>query len=215
MINKSISGLILGYDPGGNNNHGVILLSVDEGKIREVHLLKAFKTLEQVIRTIEKCWPLLGIGIDTLTCWSTSESGWRPADRWLRHNYPEVINSVVPPNALRGSMALNGMAIIALVRKLNIDLFITETHPKVMFWALTRQRYDYVNLRKSMDKLLMEFLGIHIETANDNELDAALSAYAAFKSITGAWTKDLHKLSTIEDERLVFPCGQTCFFWPG
>jgi len=214
MIKKSISGQILGYDPGGNNRHGVALLSVDEGKICEVHLLKTFRTLEQVVRTIEKFWPFVGLGIDTLTCWSTGKSGWRPADHWLRNNYPEVMNSIVAPNALRGSMALNGMSVITLVRKLSSDLFITETHPKVLFWCLTRQRHDYVNLKKRMDKNLVDFLGNHIETANEHEWDAALSAYAAFKSITRGWTRDLHKLPIRDDERLLFPCGQTCFFWP-
>jgi hypothetical protein len=62
MIKKSISGQILGYDPGGNNNHGVAVLPVDEGKICKIHLLKAFRTLEQVIKTIDEFGSLVGLG---------------------------------------------------------------------------------------------------------------------------------------------------------
>ena len=57
-----------------------------------------------------------GIGVNTLTAWSTGRAGWRPADRWLRYRYPEVRNSVASPNSLFGSMALNGMSVLMSLR---------------------------------------------------------------------------------------------------
>jgi hypothetical protein len=156
---------------------------------------------------------LIGIGVDTLTCWSTGESGWRPADRWLREKYKEVRNSVVPPNGLRCSMALNGMVVLLSARDRNLDLFITETHPKVLFWSLTRQKYNY-DQNDGMNRWLSGYLGQPIKTANENEWDAAFSAYAAFQSLTRVWTRDLHQLPKKDGESIVYPCGVTFFVWP-
>jgi hypothetical protein len=94
------------------------------------------------------------LGVDTLTCWSTGPGGWRSADRWLRQQYPAVRNSVVTPNGLFGSMGLNGMAVLISARKRFDNLFITETHPKVLYWQITRARYDYFAYRGQMDQVL-------------------------------------------------------------
>jgi hypothetical protein len=210
----TISGRIFGYDPGGNNCHGVALLNIDNGKVYEVNI-QTFSTAEQVIRYLEDCGPIIGLGVDTLTCWSTGESGWRPADRWLRGQYSEVRNSIVTPNGLYGAMALNGMAVLFLARNINRELFITETHPKVLYWSLTQQRYSYKNHRDEMDRWLSGLLGKPLKTNNAHEWDAAFSAYAAFKSLTQGWTTDLHDLPKGNDERIVYPCGAKTFFvWP-
>jgi len=39
---------------------------------------------EEVVTYFESLPAIDGIGVDTLTCWSTGGGGWRPADRWLR-----------------------------------------------------------------------------------------------------------------------------------
>jgi hypothetical protein len=140
----TISGTIIGYDPGGNGNHGFAKLVVEKGIVREAKT-ETLQTTEQVLQVVEGETSLIGLGIDTLTCWSTGKSGWRPADRWLRKSYIEVQKSVISPNGLYGSMVLNGMAVLVLLRTHQPDLFITETHPKILFWFLTHERYDYEN----------------------------------------------------------------------
>jgi hypothetical protein len=42
-----------------------------------------------------------------------------------------------------GAMALSGMAVLLAARNINRELFITETHPKILYWSLIQQRYDY------------------------------------------------------------------------
>lgn len=85
-----MTGTVIGYDPGGNGKHGVARAKVEDGRIVCV-ITETLNTVEEVLGSICKIeQPLLGIGIDTLTCWATGPSGWRPADRWLRERYPAV-----------------------------------------------------------------------------------------------------------------------------
>lgn len=207
-----VSGTIVGYDPGGNKRHGVALLLMNNEIIDGIET-KTFNTAAEVIRFFKDCKQLIGLGVDTLTCWSTGQSGWRPADRWLREEYKNVRNSVVSPNGLYCSMALNGMIVLLSVRDKNRDIFITETHPKVLYYHLTKQKYNYDKNGK-MDRWLSDHLGQPLKTANEDEWDAAFSAYAAFQSLTRAWERDLHQLPTNNNESIVYPCGITFFFWP-
>ena len=109
------TGLIVGYDPGGDGAHGIALLSLDAGRTTNV-VTKTFDTTEAVITYVDRCSDVLALGVDTLTCWSTGPGGWRPADRWLRARYETVRNSVMTPNGLAGSMGLNGMSVLLAMR---------------------------------------------------------------------------------------------------
>ena len=87
-----------------------------------------------------------------------------------------------------------------------VDLI--ETHPKVLYWALTAQRYDWSSdmaiwLRNQMDCLTAEI-------ANEHCCDAALSAWAALKGHTGCWKRDLRELSPAPVE----PAGKCAYWWP-
>lgn len=206
-----ITGTIIGYDPGGNGHHGLARLVLKNGSIQE-GTTETLDNSEQVIKVAQEQRTLVAVGVDTLTCWSTGPSGWRPADRWLRQKYREVQNSIVSPNGLYGSMVLNGMGLLVSLRNQRPDLFITETHPKVLFWFLKREKYDYENKTALMDKMLMNNLGVRISPANNHEWDSAISAFAALQSVMGIWKHDLHKIAS--EERLVSPCGSTHFFWP-
>lgn len=206
-----ITGTIIGYDPGGNRGHGLTKLVLEKGSIREA-TTDTLDNAEKVITNTQEQGSLVAIGVDTLTCWSTGESGWRPADLWLRDKYKKVQKSIVSPNGLRGSMALNGMAVLVSLRELQPDLFITETHPKVLFWFLKRKKYDYKNNKALMDDTLITNLGVRISPANDHEWDSAISAFAALQSVIGKWKHDLHEMTG--EGRLVSPCGATHYFWP-
>ncbi len=204
---------IIGYDPGGDGAHGVALLSIMDGK-PEALQTRTFQTTEQVIEYVEAVGSIDALGVDTMTCWSTGRGGWRPADRWLRERYTHVRNSVMTPNGLAGSMGLNGMCAVIESRRRRPDVVIVETHPKVLYWALTREKYDYQSSRQHMEQILRELLGAALSTANEHEWDAALSAIAAARGVRGEWTVDLHALPTEPRERLINPCGKTNYFWP-
>lgn len=209
----NVCGILVGYDPGGKGAHGVAEVFVEGGRARDL-ATKTFETTEQVIGLLEHTGSLVAFGVDTLTCWATGPGGWRPADRWLRRRYKAVQNSVVAPNSIRGSMALNGMAVLVWLKMARPSIFVTEVHPKVLFWHLTRAECDYTAKRDLMDATLARVLGVKVAPANEHEWDAALSAFVALEAVTARWTNDLHSLPTLGDERLVSPCGKTHYFWP-
>jgi len=205
--------LVLGYDPGGNGAHGLALASMLGGVIERVST-RTFATTQGVIECVESLPAVRAIGVDTLTCWSTGSGGWRPADRWLRNRYPEVRNSVMTPNGLAGSMCLNGMSVLIAVRRRFPDAAIVETHPKVLYWALSGRKHSYSSINVEMDRLLCAAYPATFSTNNEHEWDAALSALAAVRGILGHWRTDLHSLATSSGEALVTPCGPTNYFWP-
>ncbi len=202
-----------GYDPGGNGKNGFAMLRVRDG--RPVSMSVAtLPNAEAVISSITES-SVAGLGVDTLTCWCTGDGGWRPADHWLRERYPAVRNSVMSPNTLSGSMGINGMAVLVEIARGADDLVVSETHPKVLYYALTNQKYDYDRNQAAMNGLLSERLGgIPVNTSNDHEWDAAVSAYAVWMGMTGRWTRDLHASRVEGGGRIVEPCGRTFFYWP-
>ena len=74
--------IIIGYDPGGNGHHGVAEVWVEDGETRRVQTWTK-STTEVVISLIEDGPPIAALGVDTLSCWSSGSSGWRPADLGL------------------------------------------------------------------------------------------------------------------------------------
>ena len=210
---RKTTGTVIGYDPGGKRGNGLCRLFIKDGSIYDGNTM-TLDNSEQIIQNIQNESSVLAVGVDTLTSWSTGEGGWRPADRWLRGKYKEVKNSILSPNSLYGSMALNGMAVLLSLRAQRPDLFITETHPKVLFWCLMREKYDYKNKKKVMDKTLRNKLGFEIKSANSHEWDSAISAFIALQGLMGIWKHDLHKMPCTVGERLINPCGETHYFWP-
>lgn len=213
MDQKSINGTMVGYDPGGNGTQGVAKISISGSQCTEIEVC-TLDTVEDVISWIDEVEDLIGLGVDTLACWSTGPSGWRTADLWLRKRYTEIQQSVVSPNGLYGSMGLNGMAVLVSIREKRADLPISETHPKVLYWALQRKKYDYTNAAPEMDFNLSDWLSIEVRTSNDHEWDATVSALAALRGMQNRWTRDLFQLPVDQNTRLVFPCGQVQYWWP-
>ena len=206
--------IFFGYDPGGNDKHGVAVLSVEAEKPVSI-TTSTLSSVEAAIRWFSNSGKPLGIGVDTLTCWSTGPSGWRPADRWLKDQYPEVKGSVASPNSLYGSMSVNGMAVLLALRDVAPEITITETHPKVLHWHMMRRPYSFESSQVTMTEALASEFGLPFSCTSDHEWDAALSALVAFRGVSGKWQRDLHTLPITSGERLVMPCGVTKYFWPG
>lgn len=211
-----MDGTLLGYDPGGNGKHGVARVALLAGQVDPNGVLTAtVETAEDALQWLLEAGSPLGCGIDTLTAWATGKSGMRPADSYLRDQYLAVRLSVVPPNSLYGSMALGGAAVALPLLERWPDLVVSETHPKVLYYALSGKKYDWEEDRSGMTDLLSAGLGCrlpHLRT--DHEWDALISAYAVGQGLAGRWTKDLLKLPTRLGSRLVWPLAKTRYFWP-
>lgn len=209
-----MNGVIAGYAPGGNGANGVALLFISDGLITSVES-ETVETAHDVLDRVLELDDLLGIGVDTLTEWSTGKSGWRHADLTLRAKYPLVQKSVTPPNSLFGSMALNGMSVLIKLKQYKPNIHITEAHPKVLFHALTGSKYNYAEEKAQMDALLSNWFGLpNIKTESDHEWDALISAYSAYQGLLGNWPLDLHESKLDESVKSINPVGKTHFYWP-
>lgn len=140
------NGCWLGYDPGGNGKHGVAAIRVEDGVVTEIELKTADAAHDVVTwfscrSRAARLGRVLGIGVDTLTYWSGGRSGWRHADSFLRCHYSDVADSVASANSLYGSMGINGMFVLLRLREKSGNLYVTETHPKVLHWALVKKPY--------------------------------------------------------------------------
>ena len=209
-----MTGTVVGYDPGGNCQHGLALATVRDGNIVNV-TTKTLPNVEDVVLSIFDIETPIGLGIDTLTCWGTGRSGWRPADLWLREQYPDVKHSVQAPNSLHGAMSVSGMALLVAVRQAFPDIFVTETHPKVLYYAQFNQLCDYTGPNIAvMNEHLSQLLVVDVAPQNEHEWDSAISILAVVRGLSGSWHDDLHDRPIVSDERLVQPCGRTAYVWP-
>lgn len=213
QIPVALSGLILGYDPGGNAGHGLAKLLVEGDEVANIETC-TLETVEETIAYVEELRYIVAFGVDTLTCWSTGHAAWRPADRWLRERYPEKWRSIISPNRLQGAMCLNGMAVLLATRDSMPEAVVTEAHPKVLLWHMGA--ITYRDLERNHEIRATALPGLHLDAlpASVHEWDAALSAIAAYSGYARKWNRDLHSLPTCSGERLIHPCGETHFWWP-
>jgi len=213
--------LFFGYDPGGDGANGVAQLEIDLATGRALQVstklaATASAALEYFSAALATS-PAAGIGVDTLTEWSMGSAGWRPADRWLREKYAAVAKSVVSPNAIFGAMSLNGMSVVHALRQRDAALVVSETHPKVLYFALAGTKYDWNDSRQSMIAWLNELLGgATLGSVTDDEFDAVLSAWTCAQGVAGRWTRDLHASNAGDGiaGAPIRPAGPTNYFWP-
>ena len=203
----------LGYDPGGGGAHGVAALH--DGQAESDTLRTGREATE---RLLARCRPRedVVLGVDTLTLWSSGPSGWRPADRELRAKFPLVNKSIIAPNSIFGSMPLNGAVVMRRLSEAMPGIRITETHPKVLWFALAGTPYDYADQSAQMRQRLDEWIGLGpLQCHSEHAWDALVSAYAAREWGTGTWVTDLHALPCSPEEDLVPVCpGSAHYAWP-
>jgi hypothetical protein len=164
---------------------------------------------------------IVAAGVDTLTEWSSGRAGWRAADHWLKLHDPAMSPSVKAPNSLRGSMTLNGAAfLLLLAERFHADgTVVTESHPKVCYFAATGEKACWEDDREKMAAWLLAELAVgsaeDVCVKDDHRFDAAMSALAALRGLNGDWTLDLHAVPGDDPSARIQPFGQTHYWWPG
>lgn len=207
-----MTSIYLGYDPGGGGAHGVAAIDGDNVTC------DTLRTAQSALDWFRErcCEQNVVLGVDTLTLWSSGPSGWRPADRALRATYADVANSVTASNSLYGAMPINGAVVMRALDDCIKHLSITETHPKVLYFALTGNVYNYEQQSADMTRNLAEWIGIGgITVESEHAWDALISAYAARQWHTNSWTDDLHRLPRSDNEELYPVYGNAAHYvWP-
>ena len=202
--------VILGYDPGGAGAGGVAV--VDFQSSPPTAQTSTCGSVDEAVEWFQAHDgpPPTAIGVDSLLSWSTGPSGWRSMDRHLRQTYPEVQNSVLSSNSAYGAMAIQGMALAIRVGELWPKIRLNETHPKILYYALTGNRYPKFGTAFAKWLCGQFTPRIDLKIANDHEWDALISAWATWNGISGRWSKDL--MSGVEN--LILPAGSPTYFWP-
>jgi hypothetical protein len=217
---------IVRYDPGGEGAHGVAALEERQENTRwnpaflNVKVAHSFR--DALASLHETCGDdrIIAAGIDTLTEWNNGVGGWRSADSWLRKTYPTVAKSIVSPNYLSGSMAVNGAAFLTLLapRFRSNGTMVTEAHPKVCFFAMTGKKHAWADDKVSMAAWLVKELGVdapaRIFGEADHCFDAGVALLAALRGINRDWTLDLRAVPSEEGGNPVQFFGQTHYSWP-
>ena len=123
--------IILEFDPGGKKHRNGAAIWRAGSKPVSKSFDCVDTTLDWFERELGEDHPTAA-GIDTLLCWQTGPGGLREPDRRLQAKYRAVRSSIVAPNSLYGSMAIQGMAMAIRLRKNWPDIKLNETHPKVI-----------------------------------------------------------------------------------
>ena len=221
-----ITAFVIGYDPGGEDAHGVAVLEVREDDRRwnpialQVSLARSLRDAVAWVNDTCRDGRIVAAGIDTLTEWNSGAGGWRRADFWLRRTYPSMAKSVVAPNSIYGSMVMNGAAFLTLLapRFRSDGTMITEAHPKVCYFAMTRKKHAWLDDKSDMTAWLLKELGIGAPASGfgseDHCFDAGLALLAALRGINRDWRLDLHAAPNDEEYGRVPFFGQTHYWWP-
>ena len=136
----------------------------------------------------------------------------RPCDLQLRAKYRAMKNSIVPPNSLRGAMAIDGMALAFQLRQKWPELVVNETHPKVLLYARWDPRYDPRD-PKTVQAAIQWFVNqgdyTELKIEGEHQLDAALSAWTTREGLAKGWVDIIGNAGD-----LIFPVGEVRYLWP-
>jgi hypothetical protein len=208
---------VFGFDPGGSQaGFGCAMLDTVSNSCTA-------RTVYSVDEAIEWATSFSLVpdaaGIDTLLFWQSTRSGWRGADRFLRKAYPEVSQSVVPANALYGSMAVQGAVLAHRLRERWPEIKLTETHPKVL-WAHYSRDTPYPREwgvgEPETARAFKKQCGLaSAEPRDEHQFDALLSAWAAAQAFDGRWAHDL-SYEKAEDQTgdNISVVSKVHYYWP-
>ena len=107
-------------------------------------------------------------------------------------------------------MTIGGMGLALELRRAWPTIRLNETHPKVLYWALTGGRYAAEQFPAAARGF--EF-SHNLELAgpidDDHQFDALLSAWATREGYTRGW----QDLAEPEADH-IFPAGKVNYLWP-
>jgi hypothetical protein len=199
--------LFLGFDPGGDKRFGVASLIGSKVSFGTVGSIKA--AIDWAIETSNGTAPC-AVGIDTILHWATGKSGFRQADEWLKEKYPNALGSIMAPNSLYGAMIIGGVGLAIELKNIWPSLVLNETHPKVLYHALTKLPYPRKNLQLAINWLATQTqLNLSKPTPSEDEFDAILSAWATREALIRQWS-DL----VASDDKHIYPINNVRYFWP-
>ena len=205
--------IILGFDPGGTTGVSVLRIPDEGSTTAETDSVPSVdQAIDWAVRQCHGETPTAA-GIDTYLCWSTERSGWRPIDLKLRNAFPDVRASVFSSNSAYGAMAVQGMAIALRLRERWPDVILNETHPKVLYHALTSNNYmrdDVPTMTSWLQKKFSPEITCTIN--NEHECEAFISTWATWQGLSGNWTADL--VPDLGGTQLLFPVGRVSYYWP-
>jgi len=208
---------IIGYDPGGKGNHGVALIKYGSKRIRglKVSTCSSVEEAIEFVKEVPEGKNLVAAGIDTLLTWPRNGE-WRSMDKVLRNKYPQVQGSVIHPCSLRGAMLINGIVMASELIKINKDIILNETHPKVHYYAERNIKYDFK--KKAMVEWLLEQMGAgtdDIKIKNEHQYDALYSAWITYRAVIKREGDDLvRKCDKCDHNKLYFPLDDNVkYYW--
>ena len=106
-------------------------------------------------------------------------------------------------------MAVQGVALAMRLRQHWPEIHLNESHPKVLYYALTNQQYAFG--QPMVTWLLNQFAPpLNAEIANDHEWDALISAWSTWMGLTGQWNTNL--MNGVAN--LLLPAGPATYYWP-
>jgi hypothetical protein len=112
-------------------------------------------------------------------------------------------------------MVVQGPALALRLRArfAQIPPHLNETHPKVLYYALTGQPYPRTG---RMPPDVVDWLCALIKvnpcagSMTSDEWDALVSAWATLQGLSGAWSRDLMAKAQCP----LFPAGSATYYWP-
>jgi hypothetical protein len=106
-------------------------------------------------------------------------------------------------------MAVQGMAMALRLRRLWPEILLNETHPKVLYHALSGQNYVFGDhMRRWLLNRFEPPVGVTIH--NEHEWDALFSAWITWQGMKRVFETDL---MTQGDDRLLLPAGNVSYYW--
>jgi hypothetical protein len=180
-------GILLGFDPGGEDGFGWCLANDTPTlplTVRATGVVdNAQSAFDAALAQVKNSGPVVAVGIDAPLFWIAT--GDRNVDQIVRDELwglgaPSPGGTVQAVNSLRGACVVQGMLIGVLLRAALQDVPITESHPKALLWQLRfadRDRHPSgISLRS-----LTQFFHVPASVGTqDHERDAAIGALCAW-----------------------------------
>ena len=118
-----------------------------------------------------------------------------------------------------GLRSIQSVAMAIRLREKWPDILLNEVHPKVLYYAWTKNTYEKPKKKNgSIPTKMSDWLSNAIDIKdslkgkNDHEFDAVLAAWATYKGLSEEFSNDLMKKSL----NPIWPAGkpEASYYWP-